>query len=133
MRASRRPYRVLDVVQSRYTARSTRLWCCLSIETSQGVGRLSVLHVLFFFFSSRRRHTRFDCDWSSDVCSSDLLPPLQGNPDNLAQLFKNLLQNAIDATPPEGHIWVRAVLDGSRVRVQIIDEEIGRASCRERV
>src|SRR5205085_3221380 len=23
-------------------------------------------------FSSRRRHTRFDCDWSSDVCSSDL-------------------------------------------------------------
>src|SRR2546427_12486816 len=28
--------------------------------------------VLHFFFSSRRRHTRFDCDWSSDVCSSDL-------------------------------------------------------------
>src|SRR2546430_4794141 len=28
-----------------------------------------------FFFSSRRRHTRFDCDWSSDVCSSDLLRP----------------------------------------------------------
>src|SRR5207237_5401518 len=26
----------------------------------------------FFFFSSRRRHTRFKCDWSSDVCSSDL-------------------------------------------------------------
>src|SRR6266853_3892049 len=31
---------------------------------------------VFFFFSSRRRHTRFDCDWSSDVCSSDLaIPP----------------------------------------------------------
>src|SRR5688572_32681471 len=29
-------------------------------------------HLLDFFFSSRRRHTRFDCDWSSDVCSSDL-------------------------------------------------------------
>src|SRR2546430_11937609 len=27
---------------------------------------------LFFFFSSRRRHTIFDCDWSSDLCSSDL-------------------------------------------------------------
>src|SRR2546430_14862928 len=27
----------------------------------------------FFFFSSRRRHTRFDCDWSSDVCSSDYI------------------------------------------------------------
>src|SRR5712691_777175 len=28
---------------------------------------------LCVFFSSRRRHTMFDCDWSSDVCSSDLL------------------------------------------------------------
>src|SRR5690606_21914323 len=28
----------------------------------------------FFFFSSRRRHTRFSRDWSSDVCSSDLSP-----------------------------------------------------------
>src|SRR5256886_10136796 len=32
------------------------------------IGGVSAL----FFFSSRRRHTRFDCDWSSDVCSSDL-------------------------------------------------------------
>src|SRR5256886_9702757 len=31
-----------------------------------------ILFRCFFFFSSRRRHTRFDCDWSSDVCSSDL-------------------------------------------------------------
>src|SRR5882762_10597844 len=31
----------------------------------------------FFFFSSRRRHTRFKCDWSSDVCSSDLFPGRQ--------------------------------------------------------
>src|SRR2546430_16239287 len=32
-----------------------------------------------FFFSSRRRHTIFDCDWSSDVCSSDLFEaPLTG-------------------------------------------------------
>src|SRR5256886_11761346 len=30
-------------------------------------------HDVLCFFSSRRRHTRFDCDWSSDVCSSDLL------------------------------------------------------------
>src|SRR5205085_3636742 len=34
----------------------------------------------FFFFSSRRRHTRFDCDWSSDVCSSDLLLALISAP-----------------------------------------------------
>src|SRR5260370_530820 len=31
-----------------------------------------LLTVVVFFFSSRRRHTRFKCDWSSDVCSSDL-------------------------------------------------------------
>src|SRR6266511_5923623 len=31
-----------------------------------------MLAVSFFFFSSRRRHTRFSRDWSSDVCSSDL-------------------------------------------------------------
>src|SRR5207302_3557639 len=30
------------------------------------------LSLIFFFFSSRRRHTRFSRDWSSDVCSSDL-------------------------------------------------------------
>src|SRR5256885_10108405 len=29
-------------------------------------------YVCFFFFSSRRRHTRLQGDWSSDVCSSDL-------------------------------------------------------------
>src|SRR6516165_9479313 len=34
--------------------------------------KLLLLCFFFFFFSSRRRHTRFDCDWSSDVCSSDL-------------------------------------------------------------
>src|SRR5256886_9718524 len=53
--------------------------------------------VAFFFFSSRRRHTRFDCDWSSDVCSSDLavllpedaaFPPLLSEvPDPPALLF----------------------------------------------
>src|SRR5690606_40414765 len=32
----------------------------------------------YFFFSSRRRHTRFSRDWSSDVCSSDLVPTLDG-------------------------------------------------------
>src|SRR2546426_9212567 len=39
----------------------------------------------FFFFSSRRRHTRLQGDWSSDVCSSDLLleriPEAGGDPE----------------------------------------------------
>src|SRR2546426_6924607 len=34
--------------------------------------RMSCYMFLFFFFSSRRRHTRLQGDWSSDVCSSDL-------------------------------------------------------------
>src|SRR2546421_11083601 len=33
----------------------------------------SSINIFFFFFSSRRRHTRSDRDWSSDVCSSDLV------------------------------------------------------------
>src|SRR5690606_40554185 len=33
----------------------------------------SIQHLHIFFFSSRRRHTRFSRDWSSDVCSSDLV------------------------------------------------------------
>src|SRR2546430_493443 len=47
------------------------------------------VYILFFyfFFSSRRRHTRFDCDWSSDVCSSDLLDPAI-----FLELKKTLLQ-----------------------------------------
>src|SRR5690606_40371205 len=44
--------------------------------------------IYLFFFSSRRRHTRFSRDWSSDVCSSDLgqiqLEPLQRNAELLA-------------------------------------------------
>src|SRR5256886_4325995 len=39
---------------------------CVSLEKAKDSGD-------DFFFSSRRRHTRFDCDWSSDVCSSDLI------------------------------------------------------------
>src|SRR2546422_5682457 len=37
---------------------------------------------IFFFFSSRRRHTRCSRDWSSDVCSSDLFP-LDDGPERL--------------------------------------------------
>src|SRR5580698_11496255 len=36
--------------------------------------------LVFFFFSSRRRHTRLTCDWSSDVCSSDLITRRTGRP-----------------------------------------------------
>src|SRR2546430_6701853 len=44
--------------------------------------------VVVFFFSSRRRHTRFDCDWSSDVCSSDLRK--RGQIDPVGDYHRNL-------------------------------------------
>src|SRR5882762_3271829 len=47
--------------------------------------------IFFFFFSSRRRHTRFKCDWSSDVCSSDLSQGLTA----LMNSFLTPLTNAI--------------------------------------
>src|SRR5947207_11634912 len=39
---------------------------------------IAVCSFVFFFFSSRRRHTRSLCDWSSDVCSSDLVATIRG-------------------------------------------------------
>src|ERR1019366_9625969 len=47
-----------------------------------------VSFLLFFFFSSRRRHTRLVSDWSSDVCSSDLLrqPRTAGHDQRWTQL-----------------------------------------------
>src|SRR5690242_20995133 len=41
---------------------------------------------IYFFFSSRRRHTRLTCDWSSDVCSSDLHADDHGKHDDLDQV-----------------------------------------------
>src|SRR5207237_1484501 len=49
-----------------------RVYGCVPICVLPGLGFVC----LFFFFSSRRRHTRFKCDWSSDVCSSDLATDL---------------------------------------------------------
>src|SRR6266571_3707036 len=54
---------------------------------------------MVFFFSSRRRHTRLTCDWSSDVCSSDL-----AHPTRLALL--DHLHAVDEATATECAIWV---------------------------
>src|SRR5260370_26419511 len=50
---------------------------------------------LVFFFSSRRRHTRFKCDWSSDVCSSDLLLRVDQGVDLL--ICRGTVEEKIDA------------------------------------
>src|SRR2546427_6618622 len=88
----------------------------------------------FFFFSSRRRHTRFDCDWSSDVCSSDLdgadvherhRRPLHGAEPEPLRVGKPGPPWPGLAEGPDGrHLGHSPGVD---------DAQIGRASCRERV
>src|SRR5437762_8190290 len=78
-----------------------------------------------FFFSSRRRHTRYIGDWSSDVCSSDLVAftYIEDEVRSL-QTFGSFLQR------------YRPLLQAGQGRFKLIfasDSEIGRASCRERV
>src|SRR5207237_4455322 len=81
------------------------------------------------FFASRRRHTRFKCDWSSDVCCSDLCASatatlVWGVMDSLSRMLPSLKRRANSsllsrpdrATPPLPAYVV----------------EIGRASCRDR-
>src|SRR2546422_5298183 len=53
-------------------------------------------HFHFFFFSSRRRHTRCSRDWSSDVCSSDLVPELRA-PDAVVH---SIVIRAVQGQPP---------------------------------
>src|SRR5260370_24907947 len=95
----------------------------------------SSLYFFCFFFSSRRRHTRFKCDWSSDVCSSDL--PV------LVRLFSRFGQNErslfsfLLSNEPFGLQTFAQRSASSEVFYRITDlydyAEIGRASCRERV
>src|SRR5437764_7122493 len=90
----------------------------------------------FFFFSSRRRHTRYIGDWSSDVCSSDLRNSFrkyvryrlwkEANGDSF------LVVRSPEAIPSTKYIST------SRPSLILIfprfsQEKIGRASCRERV
>src|SRR5205085_3804789 len=80
----------------------------------------------FFFFSSRRRHTRFDCDWSSDVCSSDLAPAKGFHKDAIR--IPMMILALVGALANLYSVWrVRSL----RAR-PAAQWKIGRASCRER-
>src|SRR5205085_9151676 len=93
------------------------------------------------FFSSRRRHTRFDCDWSSDVCSSDLLntPPVVAHRNRITYLVEKI-KVEIQRCASEGR-QCRIFNLGCGPAKEIQDllatsdlsNQIGRASCRERV
>src|SRR5689334_24765447 len=96
----------------------------------------------FFFFSSRRRHTRWHCDWSSDVCSSDLRPVAKEVGDRVVAgtvSTDSAIRVRVDAlgddTTLAGIQRLVAQAQASRSRAQVLADraEIGRASCRERV
>src|SRR5256885_4028999 len=71
-------------------------WGCIGGTSAGfcGVGVLDFLDV-FFFFSSRRRHTRLQGDWSSDVCSSDLSEPSGGRSAAVRRVPARLLLAAL--------------------------------------
>src|SRR5688500_19365604 len=89
------------------------------------------MHVLLgFFCSSRRRHTRLQGDWSSDVCSSDLTLVVQVDEHSIVNqvLFQGnkkikdaQLSQAVQLKP-------RSAFSTAAMEA----DEIGRASCRER-
>src|SRR5690606_7293954 len=65
-------------------------------------------HCFVFFFSSRRRHTRFSRDWSSDVCSSDLLAPWAGD---VLQAIPQVVAHA-ESRGPLNLTWLAAAALG---------------------
>src|SRR5690625_7068617 len=86
-----------------------------------------------FFFSSRRRHTRWPRDWSSDVCSSDLVGKI-----GMLRDYGFLGRIVAQDLEPE---WVQQATDyDPYIEIKVCDaaamewaeDEIGRASCRER-
>src|SRR2546430_6661205 len=74
----------------------------------------AAIKALSFFFSSRGRLTRFDCDWSSDVCSSDLK---RAGEEFVIEPTIDIFNvvNKANFAPPAGFITspLRGVLDGS--------------------
>src|SRR5699024_12108941 len=56
-------------------------------------------HIIwYFYFSSRRRHTRSKRDWSSDVCSSDLIQLIDNLGNRKMQVVKYILENMEKST-----------------------------------
>src|SRR5256885_10413719 len=94
----------------------------------------AALFKLLFFFSSRRRHTRLQGDWSSDVCSSDLfiVSPEDGAELDDLRTYTRHLMNRMEADLGTRLDWVAVDhWNTDNPRTHLI--EIGRASCRERV
>src|SRR2546430_3794863 len=105
-----------------------------------------LMSVFFFFFSSRRRHTRFDCDWSSDVCSSDLQWNRVADEHGFIVVYPSgeggggprVWHEGGEAGPSRDVRFISELIDTLEAAYNIdpgmiYANEIGRASCRERV
>src|SRR5690606_40186527 len=88
----------------------------------------------FFFFSSRRRHTRFSRDWSSDVCSSDLESGIAIPADminyGVTKAANLAVSHGLAKRLAGTGVTVNAVLPGPTL-TDGVATQIGRASCRE--
>src|SRR3712207_7776487 len=82
---------------------------------------------LVFFFSSRRRHTRYWRDWSSDVCSSDLLAALFRG-----AVGKDVVSRAWRKLKVDWEGWCRRSLAGEDIVRLILDGTVMRARSEER-
>src|SRR5690242_14676580 len=105
-----------------------------------------IVAALTFFFSSRRRHTRLTCDWSSDVCSSDLEDKNQlmaaavegSHPGVIFGPHTEVLECAVDLLAGGQQLEHVAPIHANEMQ-RAVDavagkqrKKIGRASCRER-
>src|SRR2546430_12021863 len=112
--------------------------CCRSGDASKKCKIAEGQWSRYLFYSSRRRHTIFDCDWSSDVCSSDLHERVFGvKPAGLWPSEGSVSDETLRIAAEEGFKWFgtdEGVL-GHTLNIGFFRDgsEIGRASCRERV
>src|SRR5437763_5766305 len=84
--------------------------------------------ILFFFFSSRRRHTRYIGDWSSDVCSSDLWPSCTST---FARSFfqGTLLKDRANVLVQLGQVQAARVMKFTSVKERSEERRVGK-ECR---
>src|SRR5256885_4294608 len=107
---------------------SSLIWMRISVL----VIHVKLLLLLIFFFSSRRRHTRLQGDWSSDVCSSDLVVDAEQRVGDGIVLAKNRLvyHHTRVARLQDLELVARLLRE---IGEHVFRDQIGRASCRERV
>src|SRR5690606_39434549 len=82
--------------------------------------RFILASISIFFFSSRRRHTVFSRDWSSDVCSSDLLA-------RLALSHARILPNGVQSPRPNAKSHVMTELEPDAIDTRSLAEAMARS------